>query len=151
MKKPTRAFSTACWWRSAAARLSGGRENLTPAHSIAQSQEIEMLRFLSFTVFLATWWGAALLVGGGKLPPPPAVLEAIVAEANSGALFFNLGVTLARVALAFTLAMTLGAAIGYVMGRIRLADRLGDPWLILLLNLPALVVIVLACIWAGLP
>ena len=109
-----------------------------------------MLRLLSFTVFLATWWGAALLAGGEKLPPPPAVLAAIVEEANSGALFFNLGVTLARVALAFTLAMTLGAAIGYLMGRVRLADRLGDPWLILLLNLPALVVIVLAYIWAGL-
>jgi ABC-type nitrate/sulfonate/bicarbonate transport system permease component len=39
--------------------------------------------------------------------------------------------------------MTLGAAIGYLMGRVRTADRLGDPWLILLLNLPALVVIVL--------
>src|SRR5437879_11217899 len=74
----------------------------------------------------------------------------MIAEAQSGNLFFHLGVTLARVALAFTLAMTLGAAIGYLMGRVRLADRLGDPWLILLLNLPALVVIVLAYIWAGL-
>ena len=36
------------------------------------------------------------------------------------------------------------------MGRSRLADRLGDPWLLVLLNLPALVVIVLAYIWAGL-
>src|SRR5260370_6532839 len=36
------------------------------------------------------------------------------------------------------------------MGRVGLATRLGDPWLILLLNLPALVVIVLAYIWAGL-
>jgi NitT/TauT family transport system permease protein len=109
-----------------------------------------MLRLLSFTVFLATWWIAALLAGGEKLPPPPAVLAAVVTEANSGALFFNLGVTLARVALAFTLAMTLGSAIGYLMGRMRLANRLGDPWLILLLNLPALVVIVVAYIWAGL-
>jgi NitT/TauT family transport system permease protein len=78
------------------------------------------------------------------------VLGAIVVEARSGALFFNLGVTLARVALSFTLAMTLGAAIGYLMGRVRTADRLGDLRLILLLNLPALVVIVLAYIWAGL-
>src|SRR5258706_459377 len=85
-----------------------------------------------------------------KLPAPRAVLAAIAAEAGSGALFFNLGVTLARVALAFTLAMTLGAAIGYLMGGVRIANRLGDPWLILLLNLPALVVIVLAYIWAGL-
>ncbi|HBY30023.1 MAG TPA: ABC transporter permease, partial [Bradyrhizobium sp.] len=48
------------------------------------------------------------------------------------------------------LAMALGSAIGYLMGRVSLANRLGDPWLILLLNLPALVVIVLAYIWAGL-
>ena len=86
-----------------------------------------MLRLLSFTVFLATWWIAALLAGAEKLPPPPAVLTAIITEAHSGALFFNLGVTLARVALAFTLAMTLGASIGYLMGRVRLANRLGDP------------------------
>ena len=109
-----------------------------------------MPRLLSFTVFVATWWVASLLAGDAKLPPPPAVLAAMIAEARSGALFLNLGATLARVALAFVLAMSLGSAIGYLMGRVRLADRFGDPWLILLLNLPALVVIVLAYIWAGL-
>ncbi len=36
------------------------------------------------------------------------------------------------------------------MGRLMLADRLGDPWLVVLLNLPALVIIVLAYIWGGL-
>jgi NitT/TauT family transport system permease protein len=109
-----------------------------------------MLRLLSATLFIATWWIASLLIGEVKLPAPPVVLSALIAEARSGALFLNLGATLARVALAFTLAMALGSAIGYLMGRVRLADRLGDPWLILLLNLPALVVIVLAYIWAGL-
>jgi len=109
-----------------------------------------MLRLVSFAVLLAAWWGAALLAGPQKLPAPPAVIAAMVSEAGSGALFLNLGATLGRVALAFTLAMTLGAAIGYLMGRVRTANRFGDPWLILLLNLPALVVIVLAYIWAGL-
>jgi NitT/TauT family transport system permease protein len=109
-----------------------------------------VLRLLSFVVFLASWWIAALYAGSTKLPTPPAVLEVALAEARSGALVVNLGATLARVVLAFTLAMTLGVAIGYLMGRVRLANRLGDPWLILLLNLPALVVIVLAYIWAGL-
>ncbi|PDT73378.1 ABC transporter permease subunit [Bradyrhizobium sp. C9] len=109
-----------------------------------------MLRLLSFALFIATWWIASLLIGDAKLPAPPAVLSVLAAEARSGALFVNLGATLARVALAFTLAMALGSAIGYLMGRVSLADRLGDPWLILLLNLPALVVIVLAYIWAGL-
>jgi len=82
---------------------------------------------LSFIVFLATWWIAALLAGPEKLPPPPIVFTAMMTEARSGALFLNLGVTLARVALAFTLAMSLGSAIGYLMGRVRLANRLGDP------------------------
>ena len=121
-----------------------------PEHFITRSLETKVPRLLSFAVFVATWWIASLLIGDAKLPPPPAVLAAVMAEAGSGALFLNLGVTLARVALAFTLAMSLGAAIGYLMGRVRLADRLGDPWLILLLNLPALVVIVLAYVWAGL-
>src|SRR5258706_14992160 len=109
-----------------------------------------MLRLLSLAVFLFTWWAASLMAGEQMLPAPATVLSAIVIEARSGALFFSLGVTLARVTLSFALAMTLGAAIGYLMGRVRTADRLGDPWLILLLNLPALVVIVLAYIWAGL-
>src|SRR3979490_230052 len=124
MKKRTRAFSIACWRRSAVAKLWGRRKSSTPAHSTARSPETEMLRLLSFTVFLAPWWIAALPVGPEKLAPPPAVLSAIITEAHSGALFFNLGVTLARVALAFTLAMTLGAAIGYLMGRVRLSHPL---------------------------
>jgi NitT/TauT family transport system permease protein len=36
------------------------------------------------------------------------------------------------------------------MGRVMLADRLGDPWLVVLLNLPALVIIILAYVWGGL-
>jgi NitT/TauT family transport system permease protein len=36
------------------------------------------------------------------------------------------------------------------MGRIGVVDRAGDPWLVVLLNLPALVIIVLAYVWAGL-
>jgi NitT/TauT family transport system permease protein len=71
-------------------------------------------------------------------------------EVESGALFTNLGATLARVVASFLLAMSLGAALGYAMGRRRALDRLFDPWLVILLNLPALVVIVLAYLWAGL-
>jgi NitT/TauT family transport system permease protein len=108
------------------------------------------MRALSVALFFLIWWIASHFAGSTKLPPPADVLEAMIHEARTGALFLNLGVTLARVAVSFTLAMTLGTVIGYWMGRMRVADRLGDPWLIVLLNLPALVVIVLAYIWAGL-
>jgi NitT/TauT family transport system permease protein len=84
------------------------------------------------------------------LPAPLAVLSVISAEARSGSLFLNLAVTLARVAAAFSLAMVLGVALGVAMGRNRTINRFCDPLLIVLLNLPALVVIVLAYIWLGL-
>lgn len=108
------------------------------------------VRILSLALLLAAWYAGSQIAGARLLPDPQAVALAIVEEARSGALAFNLGVTLARVAAAFIIAMALGSAIGLAMGRHRLADRLGDPWLVVLLNLPALVIIVLAYVWAGL-
>jgi NitT/TauT family transport system permease protein len=96
------------------------------------------------------WYAASLLAGERMLPGPAAVLAAIVEEARSGALALHLAATLARVALAFSLAMAFGTALGLLMGRVKIADRLGDPWLIVLLNLPALVIIILAYVWGGL-
>ena len=107
-------------------------------------------RLVSLGLLIAAWFVGARLAGPRLLPDPQTVALAIVNEARSGALVFNLGTTLARVAAAFAIAMLLGAVIGLVMGRSRLANRLGDPWLVVLLNLPALVIIVLAYIWAGL-
>jgi NitT/TauT family transport system permease protein len=109
-----------------------------------------MVRVASLVIFLATWYIGSSLAGAHMLPSPMAVLSAVLDEARSGELFFNLGATLARVFLSFVLAMGLGSAIGILMGRAVLADRLGDPWLIVLLNLPALVIIVLAYVWGGL-
>ncbi len=109
-----------------------------------------MIRIVSLGLLLVAWWLGSLGAGPQMLPGPAAVLAAIVAEARSGALFLNLGLTLARVLVAFTLAMTIGSTIGVLMGRVRLIDRFADPWLLMLLNLPALVIIVLAYIWGGL-
>jgi NitT/TauT family transport system permease protein len=108
------------------------------------------LRLLSLALMLAAWSIGAQLAGPRMLPDPQSVALLVVSEAQSGALAFNLGITLLRVAISFTLAMALGSVIGLLMGRFRAADSIGDPWLVVLLNLPALVIIVLAYVWAGL-
>jgi NitT/TauT family transport system permease protein len=108
------------------------------------------LRLVSLGLLIAAWSIGSHIAGARLLPGPQAVALAIIAEARSGALAFNLGVTLARVAASFLIAMVLGTVFGLLMGRYRSVDRLGDPWLIALLNLPALVIIVLAYVWAGL-
>jgi NitT/TauT family transport system permease protein len=46
--------------------------------------------------------------------------------------------------------MAAGTALGLLMGRVAWADAIGDPWLVIVLNLPALVIIVLCYVWGGL-
>ncbi|RST80940.1 ABC transporter permease [Aquibium carbonis] len=105
---------------------------------------------VSLLGLLGLWWVLALGADPRVFPAPPAVLEALLREAASGDLARHLGATLARVAAAFVLALTIGSAIGIALGMNHGLDRLFDPWVVLFLNLPALVVIVLAYVWFGL-
>lgn len=105
---------------------------------------------LSILLLLACWQAAATLVGGRLLPGPLPVAESLLREAESGTLFHHLGATLLRVLGAFALAMSIGTGLGVAMGRSPFIDRLFGLWLVFFLNLPALVVIVLAYVWFGL-
>src|SRR5467141_204594 len=94
-------------------------------------------RLFSLMVMVAAWYAGSEIAGQRMMPGPQTVGLALWAEAQSGALAFHLGATLARVVVAFVIAMAIGTALGVWMGRSRLADRLADPWLVALLNLPA--------------
>jgi NitT/TauT family transport system permease protein len=100
--------------------------------------------------FLVLWAGIAALADTSDVPGPLAVVTFMVREAQAGELFPHLGATLARVLAAFVIAMFIGTAIGVAMGQNRTLDKVLDPWVILFINLPALVVIVLCYIWIGL-
>ncbi|MGB8812305.1 MAG: ABC transporter permease subunit [Paracoccaceae bacterium] len=107
--------------------------------------------FLSLAVFLILWAALAAWVNAPiTFPTPQRVLDVIGDEAASGRLFHSIGATLARVVAAFVVAMSLGVALGLALGRSRALDRWLNPWLVILVNLPALVVIVLSYIWIGL-
>ncbi|MFQ5783311.1 MAG: ABC transporter permease [Alphaproteobacteria bacterium] len=105
---------------------------------------------VSFALLLAVWQAAAEIAASRMMPGPAEVVVVLGREIADGSLPYHLGVTLVRVAAAFALAMLAGTALGIVMGRSRLVDRLLDGWLVVFLNLPALVTIVLAYIWFGL-
>lgn len=125
------------------------------AGSVTPSRSVRLRRFavpaLSLLTLLALWQIAAMVAGNPRLMPPPArVLDKILADSATGELPWNLALTLLRVTASFAIAMTVGVALGIVMGRVRLADELGQPWLVFFLNLPALVTIILCYIWIGL-
>ena len=110
-----------------------------------------MIARLASLVALVALWAAASHFGDARhLPGPVAVFAAMGKAAASGELFAAMAITMARVAASFTIAMALGAALGYAMGRRDFFDQIADPWIVILLNLPALVIIVLLYIWVGL-
>jgi NitT/TauT family transport system permease protein len=107
-------------------------------------------RILSLTVLIAVWAVAAALAHSRLLPGPLAIAAATLADIRSGELPFQMACTLGRVIGSFAIAMLLGSIAGYAMGRSKAADKFTDSWLVVLINMPALVIIIFAYIWVGL-
>lgn len=127
-------------------RGSAGGEGRTASNR----RTVSAAAIVSIAALLLCWAIAAQFADPRIFPSPLLVFQAMARETASGDLPYNLGVTLFRVVMAFVVALAIGSAIGIALGVNRTADRLFDPWVVLFLNLPALVVIVLAYIWLGL-
>ena len=96
------------------------------------------------------WFLAARASTSVLFPGPAEVLVTLQQESASGELWRHLFATLYRVVVSFFLAMTLGCILGLAMGRWALLNRLLDPILVFMLNVPALVTIILLYVWVGL-
>jgi NitT/TauT family transport system permease protein len=107
-------------------------------------------RILSLAMLIAVWALAAALLQSRLLPGPLTIGAAILAGISSGELPFQMACTLGRVIGSFAIAMVLGVIAGYAMGRSKAVDQYADTWLIVLINMPALVTIIFAYIWIGL-
>lgn len=99
---------------------------------------------------LVLWQLAATVFPHRLFPSPLAVLAEVGRLAIAGSLFADLGKTLTRVAIGFVAAMLIGTALGILVGRHRVLDRLLGPWLVAGLNLPAIVSAIALYIWLGL-
>jgi len=105
---------------------------------------------LSLILLIAIWHGLAIFINDNTLPTPVEVLQVFWQEIKSGELPHHLGITLLRLIASFSIAMFLGCAIGIVLGRNKKLDAFFDNWLIIFLNIPALVTIILCYVWFGL-
>lgn len=109
-----------------------------------------VLSALSLLLLLGLWHGVAMSVQDRLLPTPVSVAHVFWQALSSGELPYHLSVTLRRLVLSFTIAMLLGCTIGILLGRSRLLNTLLDQWLIIFLNIPALVSMILCYVWFGL-
>ena len=110
----------------------------------------KLLPGLSLLVFLAVWQGLSVYLHSNTLPSPQQVAVVFLQGCRSGQLPYHLGVTLLRLVISFSIAMLLGCAIGIVLGRNKKLDAFFDNWLVIFLNVPALVTIILCYVWFGL-
>jgi NitT/TauT family transport system permease protein len=83
-------------------------------------------------------------------PGPVEVIGHIWQLAATGDLVPDFEKTLLRSAIAFVISMVAGSAIGIALGRVRWLDRLFAGWVLVGLNLPAIVIAILLYIWLGL-
>ena len=105
---------------------------------------------LSLCLFIFLWQGLASLLNTSTLPPPIVVLDILLDEIKSGQLLHHLSATMSRLAFSFSIAMLLGCAIGISLGLNKSLDHFFDTWLLIFLNIPALVTIILCYVWFGL-
>ncbi len=96
------------------------------------------------------WQALAVYFESNTLPTPVFVANVFWQSCVAGELPFHLGVTLLRLVVSFSIAMLLGCAIGIVLGRNKRMDAFFDNWLVIFLNVPALVTIILCYVWFGL-
>lgn len=123
---------------------------LSPASPGVRLAHSRWARLVPVFLFVCAWQVLATVLESKTLPTPSSVLLILWQELRNGDLLFHLGMTMRRVALSFTAAMLIGAALGMLMGGSKNWDRMLDFFLILGLNIPALVTIILCYIWFGL-
>ena len=111
---------------------------------------LPLLELMSFPILLLVWQVLAMVLAHRLFPSPLSVGEEMLRLASEGKLLADLSKTLWRASLAFLLAMLLGTAFGILLGRKPWLDRLFSSWLLVGLNLPAIVVAILLYIWLGL-
>jgi NitT/TauT family transport system permease protein len=106
---------------------------------------------LALAVFLVGW-KATVVVGGYPpfiLPPPESVVVRFVEAWVDGLIAPHAGATLVEIALGFAVGGGLALAVGYLLARSPLAERLLSPYLVAAQATPILALAPLLSLWFG--
>lgn len=110
----------------------------------------KLLPTLSILTFLVFWQVTAFYLHSALLPSPLIVAQRFLAHCESGELPHHLSITLWRLIVSFSISMLLGCVIGITLGLNKKFNAFFDYWLVIFLNVPALVTVILCYVWFGL-
>lgn len=99
---------------------------------------------LSVLSIIAVWYLGSWGMSEQVLPAPHIVAKVLYEAMRSGQIWLDIGITLGRILIAFTISMTISAALGFTMGLSHRASVFFRVWLVCFITIPALV-IMLTC------
>lgn len=108
------------------------------------------LEWMSIPLLIVLWHVASFSVQHRLFPSPIVVFSELYDLALHKSLLADIGKTLTRALIAFMVAMVLGTLIGASLGRSRSLDGLFGSWILIGLNIPAIVVAITFYVWFGL-
>ncbi|GDX85482.1 ABC transporter permease [Methylococcaceae bacterium] len=111
---------------------------------------LKFLPLLSIFAFLILWQCLAIFLHSHLLPSPENVARVLWQHCESGELPHHLSITLLRLVVSFTVSMFFGCIIGIALGMNQKLNAFFDNWLVIFLNVPALVTVILCYVWFGL-
>ena len=110
-----------------------------------------MGRFVVPLALFAAWWAATATgaIKSYQLASPRDVVRELFELAQTGLLWRDLGASIERVALGFSIALALALIVGSLVGGSRLAERALDPTLQAIRAVPSLAWVPLILLWLG--
>ena len=113
-----------------------------------------ILRCVSLLTFVGIWWLGSLLSAPEILPGPVAIARTILSNFITGGpegetAVFHIAMTLARIVVAFTVAMLTGIALGLLMGLKRRVELAVGYLIPIALTIPTLLAVFLCVLWFG--
>lgn len=99
---------------------------------------------LSVMSIIAAWYLGSWAMSEKVLPAPHIVAMVLYDAMRSGQIWLDIGITLGRILMAFTIAMAISAALGFTMGLSHRASVFFRVWIVCFITIPALV-IMLTC------
>ncbi len=103
----------------------------------------------SLFLLAVAWQLVSYAVGADILPDPIASILAVEESSREGYLWSDIGITAFRIAGAFLIAFTAALAVGTLLGRSQVAERLFGPWVTIGASIPSLVIIVIVYLSVG--
>jgi NitT/TauT family transport system permease protein len=127
-----------------------GRNTIRPKQWFDEFGSDYVIKASSVLVLIGLWFVGAAILPPSIMPSPPTVARVLWDDMLSGEIWGDVAISMARIVLAFCLAMSIAVILGFAMGLSRVAERFFDVWVIGCMTLPSLVLILTIYLVVGL-